>query len=87
VCVSVAGMGMTEPDAMPLNRKLKARYQDENDEDEEPEVGKTGGFEQFVEDPAVVRARMEQRRATQYRGHDSRPQRDVIGEFHLMKHL
>lgn len=85
---------MTEPDnwlIKPLNKKATevlecAPIEDDNEVSSSGESSsKAGKFEEFVEDPAAVRARMEQRRETKYQNQHQHknqpPPRDVVGKF------
>lgn len=69
--ILAAGVGMTEPepDYMPLNPKLSPRFFQEDSEPEQDYEEPKSSFEYFVEDPVLVRERMDQRRALKHQQH------------------
>jgi hypothetical protein len=94
---------MTEPDApifKPLNLKadeMRGRNGNEDEEEEEPEPSNSAEngkkFENFVEDPSVVRARLERKREEKYQHRKGyQPQqpkveRDVVGKLGLCVYM
>jgi hypothetical protein len=68
-----------------LAQQRGGREEEREEEEEEEEVYESTSRDNFVQDPALLRALAEQRRATKFgQNYTPPPSRDVVGEFNII---